>query len=107
MDVNQPGVKINLDARDITPPFTPGALRGGSHVHVWDAAGEWVSFTYEDHVLAQFKSASPTNDINQRNVGVSRPGKPVRVNHAHPRTTMVNISPCWSPAPPPAPARVG
>src|SRR6185503_9726981 len=43
---------VNLDARDITSPFTAGALRGGSHVHVWDAAGEWVSFTYEDHVLA-------------------------------------------------------
>jgi len=52
-------------------------------VHVWDAAGEWVSFTYEDHVLAQFKSASPTNDINQRNVGVSLPGRPVRVDHTH------------------------
>jgi hypothetical protein len=52
---------------------------------MWDAAGEWVSFTYEDHVLAQFRSATPANDINQRNVGVSVPGMPVRVNHAHPR----------------------
>jgi len=60
VNANQPGVKANLDARDITPPFTPGALRGGSHVHVWDPAGEWVSFTYEDHVLAQFTSATPT-----------------------------------------------
>jgi hypothetical protein len=85
VDVNHPGVKANLDARDITPPFTPGALRGGSHVHVWDPAGEWVSLTYEDHVLAQFKSPTPTNDINQRNVGVSVPGSPVRVSHAHPR----------------------
>ena len=85
VDVNRPGAKANLDARDITPPFTPGALRGGMHVHMWDAAGEWVSFTYEDHVLAQFKTATPTNDINQRNVGVSIPGMPVRVNHAHPR----------------------
>ena len=85
VDVNRPGVKANLDARDITPPFTPGALRGGSHVHVWDPAGQWVSFTYEDHVLAQFKSSTPANDINQRNIGVSSPGRPVRVTHAHPR----------------------
>ena len=85
VNVNHPGVKANLDARDIIPPFTPGALRGGSHVHVWDPAGECVSFTYEDHVLAQFKSASPTNDINQRNVGVSVPGIPVRVGQASPR----------------------
>jgi len=85
VDVNRPGVKANLDARDITRPFTPGALRGGSHVHVWDPAGQWVSFTYEDHVLAQFKSAAPTHDVNQRNVGVSVPGIPVRVNFANPR----------------------
>jgi hypothetical protein len=85
VDARRPGVKENLDARDLTPPFTPGALRGGSHVHVWDAAGEWVSFTYEDHLLAQFKGPTPTNAINQRNVGVSLPGRPVRVSHAHPR----------------------
>jgi len=85
VDVNRPGEKINLDARDINPPFTPGALRGGSHVHVWDPAGRWVSFTYEDHVLAQFKAASPTNDINQRNLGVSIPGKPVHVPRTNPR----------------------
>ena len=39
VDVNRHGVAMNLDARDLSPPFTPGALRGGSHVHVWDAAG--------------------------------------------------------------------
>jgi hypothetical protein len=76
---------VNLDARDLMPPFTPGALRGGSHVHVWDAAGEWVSFTYEDHVLAQFAKATPDNDINLRNVGVSVPGRKVSVKKDHPR----------------------
>jgi len=76
---------INLDARDITPPFTAGALRGGSHVHVWDAVGQWVSFTYEDHVMARFTNASPTNDINLRNVGVSVPVGPVHVKKDHPR----------------------
>ena len=71
----------NLDARDITPPFTPGALRGGSHVHVWDPSGEWVSFTYEDHVLA---NTGPRADANLRNIGVSVP-HPVRVKRDHPR----------------------
>jgi hypothetical protein len=79
------GQSINLDACDVTPPFTAGALRGGSHVHVWDAAGEWVSFTYEDHVLAQFKEATDANDINLRNVGISVPGQAVRVSRDHPR----------------------
>jgi hypothetical protein len=76
---------INLDARDLTPPFTPGALRGGSHVHVWDAAGDRVSFTYEDHVLAQFSGPTSENAINLRNIGVSVPGRPVHVSKDHPR----------------------
>ncbi|MBI5686820.1 MAG: DUF3748 domain-containing protein [Verrucomicrobia bacterium] len=78
VDTAKPGVAINLDARDIVPPFTPGALRGGSHVHVWNPAGEQVSFTYEDHVLAQ-------SGLNQRNIAVSVPGRPVVVPKTHPR----------------------
>lgn len=85
VDVAHPGLARNLDARDLTPPFTPGALRGGSHVHVWDATGDWVSFTYEDHLLAQFKEATAGNDLNQRNLGVSVPNYPVRVSKDHPR----------------------
>jgi hypothetical protein len=85
VDVARPGLARNLDARDLTPPFTPGALRGGSHVHVWNSAGDWVSFTYEDHLLAQFKAATAGNDLNQRNLGVSVPHHPVRVSKDHPR----------------------
>lgn len=69
------GIVHNLDARDLTPPFTPGALRGGSHVHVWDAAGEWVSFTYNDALVE--------SDI--RDVGVSIPRYPVQVSKDHSR----------------------
>ena len=75
VEAARPGVAINLDARDLTPPFTPGALRGGTHVHVFDAGGERVSFTYNDYVV----------HANQRNVGVSVPGRPVRVSRGHPR----------------------
>ncbi len=85
VEMERPGIARNLDARDLTPPFTPGALRGGTHLHVWDGAGQWVSFTYEDHPLAQFTAASATNDLNQRNIGVSVPGRPVRVHKGHPR----------------------
>lgn len=85
VNTHRRGNPANLDARDLTPPFTPGALRGGSHVHVWDAAGEWVSFTYEDYVLAQFARATPDNDINLRNIGVSVPGRKVTVKQDHPR----------------------
>jgi hypothetical protein len=82
---SSPFIPVLLDARDLTPPFTPGALRGGSHVHVWDAAGDWVSFTYEDHVLSRYNAPGPDHDLNQRNLGVSVPGLPVRVPRTHPR----------------------
>lgn len=80
-----PDVAIHMDARDIVPPFTPGALRGGSHVHVFCPDGQWVSFTYEDHVLAQFADDSAGNDVNQRNIGVAISGRPVHVSQRHPR----------------------
>ena len=75
----------SLDARDLTPPFTAGALRGGSHVHVWDSAGQWVSFTYEDHVLSGFSRETEGQQINLRNVGVSAPLERVQVHKDHPR----------------------
>ena len=72
---DRPGEAVNLDARDLTPPGTPGALRGGSHVHLFSPDGEWVSFTYNDALA----------DSTQRNVCVAVPG-PVTVNKTHPRS---------------------
>jgi Tol biopolymer transport system component len=75
-----------LDARDIAPPFTRGALRGGSHVHVFSDDGKWVSFTYEDFLLATSQGPDDrSRDLNQRNVGVSVLGRPVSVSKDHPR----------------------
>lgn len=85
VDMARPQVAVNLDACDLTPPFTPGALRGGSHVHVFSADGQWVSYTYEDHVLGQFTEETATQEINARNVGISAAVKPVRVKKDHPR----------------------
>jgi len=70
----------NLDAMDITPPFMPGALRGGSHVHVYSPNGEYVSFTYNDHVLHELDPA-----LDLRNVGVAAPFGPVTPFGHHPR----------------------
>jgi Protein of unknown function (DUF3748). len=74
------GETHNLDAMDITAPFTPGALRGGSHVHVYSPNGQAVSFTYNDHVLHEL---NPSLDL--RNVGVAAPFGPVMPAGHHPR----------------------
>jgi hypothetical protein len=80
---DEPGEAIGLDARDLTPPFTPGALRGGSHVHVFSPDGSRLSFTYEDHVLDSL--AANGGERNHRNVGVSLLGRPVAVPASNPR----------------------
>lgn len=80
-----PELTTFLEARDLTPPFTPGALRGGSHVHVFSPDGKKVSFTYEDHVLERLEHRLPKAHLNQRNIGVSILGQPVEVKMTHER----------------------
>jgi hypothetical protein len=79
-----PGKIEFLEATDLSPPFTTGALRGGTHVHVWSPDGLWVSFTYEDHILAN-RAPLPGDQINQRNVGVCVPVGHLDVPSTHPR----------------------
>lgn len=74
------GAVENLDAMDITAPYTPGALRGGSHVHVFSPNGQFVSFTYNDHVLH-----ARDQKLDLRNVGVASPFGPVTPRGNHPR----------------------
>ena len=72
---DQPNVAIPLEARDLTPPFTPGALRGGTHVHMFSPDAQCVSFTYDDAIVGN----------SARNVGVSALGRSVTVPKTHPR----------------------
>ena len=69
-----PGVAVPMDARDLVPPFTPGALSGGTHLHVWHPLGDWISFTYEDALVNA-----------ARNLGFGIPDRPVTVPKTHPR----------------------
>lgn len=80
VDINHPNVPIFMDARDVTPPFTPGALRGGTHDHEWSGDGNWIAFTYNDEIMKalQEKSIEPWN---LRTIGVSKPIGPVKVDH--------------------------
>ncbi len=52
---------------------------------MFDGNGEWLSFTYEDHVLASLHGVGKSQacDFNQRNVGVSVPGRGVTVPQSH------------------------
>jgi hypothetical protein len=74
LDTCIPDIFTRLDARDLTAA-TPGALRGGTHVHVWDAAGEWVAYTYNDAVT----------EPGLRDIGIAVPGHRVTVAPGHPR----------------------
>jgi hypothetical protein len=74
-----------LDARDLTPPFTPGALRGGSHVHVFSGDGRLVSFTYEDAHLERLAADGTACERSLRAIGVSLVGRPVAARGDHPR----------------------
>ena len=82
-----PGEIRPLDAMNYRPPFAPGALRGGSHLHVFSPDGKWVSFTYDDELLARLDASSTTagHEPNQRNIGVAVPWGPVQVAKNFPR----------------------
>lgn len=68
-----------LDARDVTPPYTPGALRGGTHRHEWSDDGEWIGFTYNDAVMVELEERTGKT-ANLRTIGVAaRLGPPVVV----------------------------
>ena len=72
IDVDHPGEPIFMDARDITPPFTEGALRGGTHAHSWSGDGKWISFTYNDYVMERLaKTDTTVQDL--RTVGIMVP----------------------------------
>lgn len=75
----EPDHPIFLDGRNILPPFTKGALRGGTHAHTWSPDGEWVSFTYNDFIMEQL-AARDEKIKDLRMVGVMAPFGKVVVN---------------------------
>lgn len=77
---SEPNVPIYIDARDVIPPYTQGALRGGTHRHEWSGDGQWIGFTYNDAVLKKLED-STGQKRNLRTIGVSRNiGATINVN---------------------------
>jgi hypothetical protein len=59
-------------------------------VHVFSPNGEFVSFTYNDHVLHERSAA-----LDLRNVGVAAPYGPVKVSRSIRVNTGAAIGACW------------
>lgn len=68
------------DARNIYPPFTIGALRGGTHRHEFSGDGQFVGFTYNDEVV-RAHGLKIKKQLDLRTIGVTRLGLPVLVPH--------------------------
>ncbi|MCP5061568.1 MAG: DUF3748 domain-containing protein [Ignavibacteriae bacterium] len=82
IDENHIEIPIFLDARDVTPPFTVGALRGGTHDHEWSGDGKWIAFTYNDAIMKELEDR--TGELwNLRTIGVSKPIGSVKVDHTN------------------------
>ncbi|MCE6988463.1 DUF3748 domain-containing protein [Dyadobacter sp. CY323] len=79
IDDSQPNKPIYMDARDLNPPFTPGALRGGTHRHEWSGDGNWIGFTYNDAILKALEDSTGEKK-NLRTIGVSKKMRPVIVD---------------------------
>lgn len=89
IDDSRPNQPIFMDARDVTPPFTAGALRGGTHRHEWSGDGEWIGYTYNDALLQKLE-AETGEKHNLRTIGVSKKGIPVSVEN-----NKENVSGNW------------
>ncbi len=81
-----------MDSRDVIQPFTPGALRGGTHRHQWSADGNWIGFTYNDALMVALEEKTRgVHDL--RTLGVSKRISPaVKVDIAH---SDENIQGSW------------
>jgi len=65
------GTLRQSDARDTQAPYTPGALRGGTHRHEFSGDGKWLGFTYNDAVVAAYGRSIGKN-FDLRTIGVTR-----------------------------------
>lgn len=79
IDDANPVIPVFMDSRDITFPYTSGALRGGTHRHEWSRDGGWIGYTYNDAILKHLEDS--TGEIhNLRTIGVSKHVTPNKVD---------------------------
>jgi len=66
------------DVRNIKPPYSVGALRGGTHRHEYSGDGHWVGFTYNDAVVKAY-GEKIGKDLDLRTIGVTKLDSPQSV----------------------------
>ncbi len=76
---SKPNTLQYMDSRDVTYPFTAGALRGGTHRHEWSRDGQWVGFTYNDAVMKHLEDSTGVK-WNLRTIAVSNQKHKVKVD---------------------------
>lgn len=59
---------LPIESRYVTSDCPRGGLRGGTHAHSWSRDGRWVSFTYNDDVVAM-RHACGEGPPDRRTVG--------------------------------------
>ncbi|MDP4286123.1 MAG: DUF3748 domain-containing protein [Bacteroidota bacterium] len=79
VNVGQPDSPIYMDSRDVTFPYTPGALRGGTHRHEFRRDGKWIGFTYNDAIMKKLEDSTGVK-WNMRTIGVANQQHPVAVD---------------------------
>lgn len=84
---NQPNIPILMDARDVTFPYTPGALRGGTHRHEWSRDGKWVGYTYNDAIMKKLEDSTGVK-WNLRTIAVSNQRHRVVLRHNDPEESV-------------------
>jgi hypothetical protein len=77
---NQPNIPENMDSRDVTFPYTAGALRGGTHRHEWSRDGKWIGYTYNDAVMKKFEDSTGIK-WNLRTIAVSNQKHTLMINN--------------------------
>jgi hypothetical protein len=79
VQTERPYAGIHMDARDVTYPYTPGALRGGTHRHEWRRDGEWIGYTYNDAIMQRLQDSTGIK-CNLRTIAVSNRSHAVAVD---------------------------
>jgi WD40 repeat protein len=70
----------HAEARRVDGQLLPGTSRGGTHAHSWSGDGQWISFTYNDFLMASLEQSSRGKVRDLRTVGVMISRQPVAVS---------------------------